>query len=129
MSRNPFQHIDLRVTDMAIADAFYEQLLPPLGFTRKSVGEHFTCYGAEGEGPWRPWFGFTEDVNHRPNANRISFATATRAEVDRLAALALEAGARNMSGPRDCPEYTPTYYAVFFEDPFGNRLEICYCEE
>lgn len=25
-----------------------------------------------------------------------------------------------------CEDYTPHYYAVFFEDPDGNKLEICY---
>ena len=45
---------------------------------------------------------------------------------DEIAALALEAGARNMSGPRACPEYSPTYYAAFFDDPSGNPLEICH---
>ncbi len=46
----------------------------------------------------------------------------------RVAAIALEAGALNMSGPRACPEYSATYYAAFFEDPCGNCLEICYLE-
>jgi hypothetical protein len=27
-----------------------------------------------------------------------------------------------------CAEYSPGYYAVFFEDPDGNKLEIC-CRE
>ena len=37
-----------------------------------------------------------------------------------------EPGARNISGPRACPEYSSSYYASFFEDPCGNCLEICY---
>jgi hypothetical protein len=24
-----------------------------------------------------------------------------------------------------CPEYSPTYYGLFFEDPSGNCLEVC----
>jgi len=46
--------------------------------------------------------------------------------VNRLAAIARSAGARAMSGPRACPEYSSTYYAAFFNDPSGNRLEICF---
>jgi predicted lactoylglutathione lyase len=40
-----------------------------------------------------------------------------------LAEVASRAGARNVEGPvwEDA-----TYYAVFFEDPCGNRLEFCY---
>jgi hypothetical protein len=33
-------------------------------------------------------------------------------------------GARNIEGPSQ--EGSEGYYAVFFEDPAGNRLEVCY---
>jgi predicted lactoylglutathione lyase len=72
--------------------------------------------------------GFTEDRNHKPNANRIAFWAESRERVDEIGELLQAAGALNISGPRACPEYSPTYYAVFFEDPFGNCLEVCYCE-
>lgn len=129
MINNPFQHVDIRVSDMDQARRFYGALLPALGFGTSSVGEHFHCFNAEGEPPWQPWFGFTEDRDHRPNANRIAFAAASREEVDRLAAVASAAGALKMSGPRACPEYSATYYAAFFDDPCGNPLEICYIAE
>ena len=125
MNPNPFQHIDLRVNDIDRARAFYGKLLPALGFSTTS-GEKFRVWRAEGDGPHRPWFGMIEDQQHCPNANRIAFAAKDREEVDRLASVALAAGAANMSGPRACPEYGPTYYAAFFEDPSGNCLEICY---
>jgi catechol 2,3-dioxygenase-like lactoylglutathione lyase family enzyme len=31
-------------------------------------------------------------------------------------------------GPEICEGYSPGYYAFFFEDPDGNKLEIC-CRE
>lgn len=127
MSPNPFQHIDLRVNDIGPAVAFYEKLLPALGFSLPT-GAVFKVWEADGRGPYKPWFGMVEDRDHRPNANRIAFAASDREQVDRLAAVALDAGAANMSGPRDCPEYGPTYYAAFFEDPSGNCLEICYTD-
>ena len=43
--------------------------------------------------------------------------------MDRLAELAAQIGARNIEGPLD---YEAGYYAVFFEDPCGNRLEVCH---
>jgi hypothetical protein len=30
---------------------------------------------------------------------------------------------------RECPEYSPSYYAVFFEAPSGNCLEVCHRSE
>ena len=125
MGTNRFQHVDIRVTDLAAAKAFYSKLMPALGFPIES-GSVFTCYAAEGDPPQQPWFGFVEDKSHRPNINRISFWAESRERVDEIASLLAAAGALNISGPRACPEYTPSYYAVFFEDPFGNRLEICH---
>ena len=39
-----------------------------------------------------------------------------------------ELGGKNLEGPEVCPGYSPGYYAFFFEDPDGNKLEIC-CRE
>ncbi len=129
MKKNPYQHIDLRVNDIERAWAFYSKILPPIGFEKGSRGKTFSGFDADGVFPDQAWFGFTEDRDHRPNANRIAFWAESRERVDEIAALLAEAGARNISGPKACPDYTPTYYAVFFEDPFGNRLEICHRED
>jgi predicted lactoylglutathione lyase len=69
------------------------------------------------------FFGVTESSGHVPNENRIAFWASSMSEVDRLAEVAKHAGARNMEGPMP---YEPGYYAVFFEDPCGNRLEVCH---
>jgi len=126
---NPFQHIDLRVDDMEKAWAFYSAILPPLGFESGWKGKQFRGFTAAGTAPGQAWFGFIEEKAHRPNANRIAFWMASRQEVDAFSKLLEGAGARNVSGPRACPEYSPTYYAVFFEDPSGNCLEVCFRED
>ena len=128
MTKNPFQHIDLRVNDLERAWDFYSQILPPIGFEKGNKGKTFSGFDADGRPPRQAWFGFTEDKDHRPNANRIAFWAESRARVDAIAEVLEKAGARNISGPKEMPEYTPTYYAVFFEDPFGNRLEVCHRE-
>jgi predicted lactoylglutathione lyase len=69
------------------------------------------------------FFGVTESPGHVPNEDRIAFWAESRADVDRLAELAAQSGARNIEGPTD---YEAGYYAVFFEDPCGHRLEVCY---
>jgi predicted lactoylglutathione lyase len=126
MKDNPFQHVDLRVNDLEEAWTFYSRILPAIGFEESWVGKCFRGFDAHGQRPDKAWFGFTEDKKHQANANRISFWAESRERVDKLGALLESAGARNISGPRECPEYSPTYYAVFFEDPSGNCLEICY---
>ena len=60
--------------------------------------------------------------------NRIAFWAESRAAVDKVAEVVRKAGGKNMEGPELCVEYSPGYYAVFFEDPDGNKLEVC-CRE
>ena len=69
-------------------------------------------------------------ITDEPHANRtrIAFWADTREEVDRIAELVRQAGGKNLEGPEICVDYTPGYYAFFFEDPDGNKLEVC-CRE
>jgi predicted enzyme related to lactoylglutathione lyase len=117
-----FDHIDLRVRNVAEVRAFYEDLLPALGFTQDARIEGWLQFEA-GYGDVTEFFGITESANHVPNENRIAFWAESVADVDRLAEVAVRAGAMNVEGPAF---ETASYYAVFFEDPCGNRLEVCH---
>jgi predicted enzyme related to lactoylglutathione lyase len=83
------------------------------------------AYDARRDHPKPEFIGLIEDPAHVPNATRLAFWANTHAEVDRVAVVVRSAGARNIEGPMFCPEYSPTYYGLFFEDPSGNRLEVC----
>ena len=121
-------HIDLRVHDMETARKFYSRLLPALGYTcDRSDQEWATFYAAGGDKP-DEFFGFTVDPEHQPNGTRIAFWAESRPKVDELAELVREIGGRNIEGPSIEPSYSPGYYACFFEDPDGNKLEVC-CRE
>lgn len=117
-----YDHFDLRVSDLKEAAPFYERLLPALGFTRRADVEGWLTFQA-GDGDITDFFGVTESAQHIPNENRIAFWAESDARVDQLADVARQAGAQNMDGPMP---YEQGYYAVFFEDPSGNRLEICH---
>ena len=117
-------HIDLRVPRLKEATAFYETLLPVLGFTRRVDVPGWLQFEAEGEGV-TAFFGITESSQFVPNENRMAFWAESAAAVDALTRTVLQAGARNIEGPM---VYEEGYYAVFFEDPFGNRFEICHRE-
>jgi catechol 2,3-dioxygenase-like lactoylglutathione lyase family enzyme len=120
---NRFGHIDLRVSDLAAAVRFYEQLLPALGFTERYHGDAWKVWASTDPAPATAYFAITEEPAHVANANRIAFSVESAAEVDRMAEIARAAGARQVSGPKPMP-YGPGYYAVFFADPSGNRLEV-----
>ena len=128
MKTRILDHIDLRVKDMDAARTFYGKLLPALGFAcDRSDAEWGTFYSVGGDKP-SEFFVFEQDRQHQPNGTRIAFWAETREEVDRMAGLVREIGARNIEGPELRCEYSPGYYAVFFKDPDGNKLEICYRE-
>jgi catechol 2,3-dioxygenase-like lactoylglutathione lyase family enzyme len=122
-----FDHIDLRVIELEAAKKFYGRLLPELGFTISSTSDEWCIWLAPGGGPVE-FFGFTAAADHRPNDNRIAFWAETRAEIDRIAEVVRQSGGLNLEGPALWREYSPGYYALFFEDPSGNKLEIC-CRE
>ena len=121
-ARNPFGHVDLRVRDLQAALAFYDALLPELGFTEREHGGGWKVWATAAELPRAAYVAVTESPGHVPNENRIAFWVHEPAEVDRLAAVVAAAGAE-LSGPKRMP-YGPDYYAVFFADPSGNPLEI-----
>lgn len=65
---------------------------------------------------------FERDAPNTADENRVAFRASSVSDVDRLAAIAIQAGARHVEGPAYEDD---RYYAVLFEDPCGNRLEIC----
>jgi len=120
-----YDHIDLRVRDVERARKFYVSLLNALGFTVDQKIKDWVSYEApRNEGRPTEFFGFTHDPDHKPNGTRIAFWAESREEVDRVAKVAREAGAKTIEGPELYEE--PGYYAVFFEDPEGNKLEVCH---
>jgi catechol 2,3-dioxygenase-like lactoylglutathione lyase family enzyme len=125
MSTRLFDHIDLRVKNRENAQRFYALILPAIGFRVDKSGEKWGLFEAEGSVAV-DFFGFTEEADHQPNGNRIAFWAESREVVDRVASVLRQAGAKNVEGPELCVEYSPGYYAVFFEDPDGNKLEVCH---
>ena len=132
MTTRLFDHIDLRVKNMEAGIRFYAKFLPTLGFVHEKHEPppadtpgptYHTFYAASGTPS--EFFGLTEDKNHRPNESRIAFWADSHEKVDQMAKLVRDAGGKNLEGPEICLEYTPGYYAFFFEDPDGNKLEVC----
>jgi catechol 2,3-dioxygenase-like lactoylglutathione lyase family enzyme len=127
MKTRCFDHIDLRVKNMELAIKFYGQFLPQLGFVRErhepsprpEAGGDFHAFYSAGTDKPSEFFAIDEDKNHQAD---------TRDEVDRIAELVRQAGGKNLEGPEICVDYSPGYYAFFFEDPDGNKFEIC-CRE
>jgi catechol 2,3-dioxygenase-like lactoylglutathione lyase family enzyme len=119
-------HIDLRVRNREKAAEFYDAFLNLLGATM-DVGPTFTTWQIpprDAPPDWEAtnWFGITEDPTMTPNPNRIAFLAPTRGTVDAIATYLPVIGAQAIEMPHEA--YGPKYYACFFEDLDGNKLEI-----
>jgi catechol 2,3-dioxygenase-like lactoylglutathione lyase family enzyme len=122
-------HVDLVVSSIERSLPFYRDLLAPLGWHR--VGE------VEGERGETIWYlsgpgtsvGLREAQaegghdRYRVGLHHLAFEASSRAVVDERADWLRERGAELESGPEEYG-YIPGYYAVFFYDPDGLKLEI-----
>jgi catechol 2,3-dioxygenase-like lactoylglutathione lyase family enzyme len=124
-----FDHVDLRVSDFSKVRRLYDALLPAMGYSRLSEDQESICYYTPDGDRAKPFFCINVEAEHGPNGSRIALRAADRADVDRLAEVARASGATAFESPHVCEEYTPFYYATFFEDAEGNKLEICYREK
>lgn len=120
-----FDHVDMRVQDLQAVRPLYDALLPAMGYSEINADEESAGYHAPGDtGGVAPFIWLVQSTDHWPGATRIAFAAASRAEVDRLSSIAQAAGAMAFEAPQLIAEYGPYYYASFFEDGEGNKLEI-----
>ncbi len=122
-----FSYMTLGARDFDAAVAFYDRLLPAIGWSRFASHEGFAGYGPGGDGSgqtlWvcRPFDGAEAS---RGNGTMVAFGAGTRAEVDAFHAAAMAAGGANEGDPGPRPQYTPDWYAAYLRDPTGNKLAI-----
>jgi catechol 2,3-dioxygenase-like lactoylglutathione lyase family enzyme len=125
-------HVDLVVSSIERSLPFYSELLGPLGY--HSVGE---VVGERGETIWylsgpgtavglRQAQSESEPYDrYRIGLHHLAFEADSRSEVDERAAWLRGRGVEVESEPQEYT-YLPGYYAVFFYDPDGLKLEIVY---
>lgn len=121
-----FSHIDMRVSDANAVRQFYDALMPLFGTEATTVRAARYGYTRRYGTVRADFFNVFEDPQARPTQTRIAFAAPSRTFVDEVALVVREHGGRNIEGPAFLPEAHPTFYAVFFEDPLGNRFEVCH---
>ncbi|MGI8885893.1 MAG: VOC family protein [Gaiellaceae bacterium] len=129
MSPTGLHHIDLVVSSIERSLPFYRELLEPLGYTR--VGE---VEGERGEmisyivGPG-VGVGLREAQTegahdrYRIGVHHVAFEAASREVVDERHRWLIDRGSEIESPPKEYT-YIPGYYAFFFYDPDGIKLEI-----
>ena len=131
MRTSGVHHVDLVVSSIERSLPFYRELLSPLGYHR--VGE---VEGERGETIWYlsgpgTSIGLREAQTEREQPfdryevglHHLAFEASSRAAVDERSAWLRTHGVEIESGPEEYG-YSPGYYAVFFFDPDGIKLEI-----
>jgi len=123
-------HIGLSVTDLDRSERFYDPLMTFLGYSlmpavsgqrkwkKRDVGI-FLIYAAKPESR-----GKAHD-RYAPGLHHLCFDADSRDEVDRAHRAMVAAGAKILDAPAEYG-YTSGYYAVFFADPDGLKLEVCH---
>ena len=111
--------------DAAKSKAFYDALLAEIGGTRAVEVNRVTLYaGAEGT----PFFGIAEPADGNSacigNGSMIALGASSPEEVDRLHAKAIELGAQDDGAPGPRENKDLKFYAGYFRDPDGNKLNF-----
>lgn len=124
-------HVDLSIRNIAAAEPLYDLVLTHIGYVK---GKPYP----DGGGEWD--LGDGSSIGIRPTAgdhagrahdryssglHHLAWRATSREDVDALFAKLTAFGAAILDAPADYPQYNQGkgYYAVFFADPDGLKLE------
>jgi catechol 2,3-dioxygenase-like lactoylglutathione lyase family enzyme len=126
-------HVDLVCRDLDRSLAFYAEVFGPLGLAEPFLVEgergeqiHYLRFPSTGSGSvgLRQALEEQEFELYAPGLHHLALTVETREDVLTAHAAAVAAGAEILHPPRRWPEYHPEYYATFFLDPDGFRIEV-----
>jgi glyoxylase I family protein len=120
-------HVYLTVRDLRVSEAFWDPLMRLLDFrkgTRPIGGDpHVHYFNRVMQVSLRPARSARTHDPYAVGLHHLCWRVASRSDVDAVAR-ALRAQGVEVSEPALWPEYAPDYYATFFQDPDGMRLEV-----
>jgi catechol 2,3-dioxygenase-like lactoylglutathione lyase family enzyme len=116
-------HVGLGVPDVEAARAYYDELMPLVGFIREWDSGYRPTDWQGAQIFLYPTLEESTYSRHRVGLQHLSFHVATRAKVYRVHEWAVERGHEIVHEPQLFPEYHEQYYATFFLDMHGFMLE------
>ncbi len=121
-------HVYIAVTDLNRAEAFYDPIMKLLNFRKgtKPIGgeRHLHYFNPVTQLTIRPSKPPVRKHDpYSPGLHHICFRVPSQADVDTIAQGLQELGVQ-ATDPKFYQEYAPDYYATFFSDPDGIRLEV-----
>jgi hypothetical protein len=124
-----FDHLGITVENVTRSMPQFDAVLQALGFDRTD-GDGSVSWYREGETelilmPARE-AGTGPHIHGHVGWQHLAFAMDSPAEVDRLHAIAVDAGWMPVRDPKTYPRFTDQYYASFLEEENGIRIEFMY---
>ena len=125
-------HLRLTVSDIPRAEAFYDPLLRFMGYELVEKDEVRLAWKMPSPAGNRQWVilsvaaegsRYARHNRYSPGLHHFAWNAGSREEVDRFHELLVERGVEVLDPPAEYG-YEPGYYAVFFADPDGLKLEL-----
>jgi catechol 2,3-dioxygenase-like lactoylglutathione lyase family enzyme len=111
-----FDHITLRVADLAVAEGVFDAILAPLDIAKTSSTSSFA-----------EWSGFAltqaDDAHPVTRGLHVAFVAPSAESVHAFWNAGVDAGLSDDGPPGPRPRYGADYYAGFVRDPNGNGIE------
>jgi catechol 2,3-dioxygenase-like lactoylglutathione lyase family enzyme len=124
-------HLDLTVSDLPRAKLFWTPLMKHLGYRVAEDTPQDLAFATDDDQatalvlhPARSTSALRAHDRYGPGLHHLAFRAASREEVDKLHALLRRMNATVLDPP--AVYYPPDYYAVFFADPDGMKLEFVF---
>ncbi len=127
-SKDPLGHLKLSVRDFGASRTFYARLFDTLEFKQISdKGQSAGWVTKDGFGIWIAQAEILEPkhVFSAPGFHHLCVKASSESQVDQIYDL-VKGEIQIFNPPKKYPEYTPDYYAVFFADPDGMKIEVAY---
>ena len=128
--RGSMHHLDLTVSDLAVSAPFYEAILHFMGYRRVRAEVDGIDWDLTAEGTCsigiKPARSARAHDRYTIGLHHFAWRADSRSDVERLHELLRAIGATILDAPADYPHYGAGYYAVFFADPDGLKLEFAY---
>ena len=126
--RGQMHHLDLTVGDLARSKPFYALVLDFLGYRCVKDTDEIVVWdltlpdGVCGFALRRAQHDRAHD-RYTAGLHHFAWNADSRQDVDGLHRRLVEAGVTILDAPAEYPQYGAGYYAVFFADPDGLKLE------
>ncbi|WP_248277593.1 VOC family protein [Brasilonema sp. UFV-L1] len=127
MKLGAINHIALSVSNLERSESFYNALLGFLGYEQGEKTPQLILWASPNGvitiSPSHPESPNQKHDRYSPGLHHLAFSADSREDVDQLYKYLLEQRVEILDPPAEY-DYLPGYYALFFLDPDGIKLEL-----